>query len=202
MNICLNCGKPMEMRTVVQLYCSKKCREEYYRSKDRKVTEANWPSVTFACAKCGTVVTTRPEIRDRRTRFCSAACEKAYFRHPPWEIKRKTLLFVGPPKPKIFNCAECGKRVVIPPGDKDRRWRFCSPGCCQTFWNAPELRRTFPSVMRRRAHLFEPRACAFCGKEYVPGNDQTTIHKRKYCSAECAKQAARARKRTVHAVAS
>lgn len=197
MNICLNCGKPMEIRTVVQLYCSKKCREEYYRSKDRKVTEANWPSITFACAKCGTVVTTRPDIRDRRTRFCSAACEKKYYRHPPWEIKKTELLFAGPPKPRIFDCAECGKHVVIPMVGKDRRWRFCSYECCQKYWNSPELRRNFPSTLRRRAHLFVPRVCACCGQEYIPGNDQATIHRRKYCSKECAKMARRERRKVV-----
>ena len=93
MSNCLNCGKPMEMRTVVQLYCSRQCQQEYYRAHKRDVVAARWPSITFTCAKCGRTITTAPGTADRRTRFCSVGCEKKYWRHPPQDSKPHNQTF-------------------------------------------------------------------------------------------------------------
>ena len=76
---CLNCGEYFSELTVTQRYCCTKCGAQYRR----KHTVA-WPSISFDCAKCGRHVVTDGR-RDMRTRFCSAACEKRYWRHPPYE---------------------------------------------------------------------------------------------------------------------
>lgn len=44
-----------------------------------------YPSITFNCAKCGRTVVTEEGSGDKRTRFCSESCERAYWRHPPYE---------------------------------------------------------------------------------------------------------------------
>lgn len=37
--------------------------------------------IAFRCAQCRRLVVTDPEKNDKRFRFCSQACEKAYWRH-------------------------------------------------------------------------------------------------------------------------
>lgn len=77
---CRCCGEEFAPRTVTQVYCSKRCREAGCR---RGLTR--FVPLTFACAKCGKTVVTEPSRRDKRSRFCSARCEKKYWRHPPHE---------------------------------------------------------------------------------------------------------------------
>ncbi len=88
---CRNCGKEFFEKTVMQKYCSVKCQQIYRRTHD---LNAESPAITFSCAKCGKVVTTEPGTGDRRMRFCSAVCEKKYWRHPHWE--RKGTMFNAP----------------------------------------------------------------------------------------------------------
>ena len=77
---CAFCGAEYQPRSVVQKYCCTSCQKKAkYRGMVRYL------SVTFQCAKCGKTVVTDPESRDRRSRFCSAECEKRYWRHPPHE---------------------------------------------------------------------------------------------------------------------
>lgn len=56
-----------------------------------------FPSITFLCANCHCVVTTDSHLQmDKRTRFCSAKCEKNYWRrvtrHPARERKGNTMM--------------------------------------------------------------------------------------------------------------
>ena len=78
---CLECGKEFVERTVIQKYCSKKCGDIF-----RKTHKILSPSITFRCAKCGKLVVTEDGTSDKRSRFCSAVCEKKYWRHPPYEF--------------------------------------------------------------------------------------------------------------------
>ena len=88
---CHNCGKEFNPSTVVQKYCSAKCRNQYTRSHN--MNDEN-PSITFTCAQCGKVVVTESGTGDRRSRFCSAICERRYWRHPHWE--REGTMFNAP----------------------------------------------------------------------------------------------------------
>ena len=78
--ICPNCKEEFTPRTVVQIYCSRRCGYQYRAKHEVN----NWPSISFNCAKCGRLVVTDGK-RDMRTRFCSQSCEKNYWRHPPHE---------------------------------------------------------------------------------------------------------------------
>lgn len=195
MSNCLNCGKPMEMRTVVQLYCSKRCQMEYYRTHKREAIDARWPSITFNCAKCGRTVTTEPGSDDRRTKFCSPECEKKYWRHPPWEVRRTSVWVDRPPAhPKIFACAECGKRVVTNPDEGDRRWRFCCKEHCDKYWHKLENTLHRPSVQRMLAErwkrLSTPFVCKTCGKIVIPAEVPEARRRRAYCCEACARKKA------------
>lgn len=79
---CLQCGAEFTPRTVIQKYCSTKCKYRYYSRHD---VNTDYPSITFTCAQCGKTVVTEGGVKDKRTRFCCAACEKKFWRHPPWE---------------------------------------------------------------------------------------------------------------------
>lgn len=79
---CRQCGEEFTPATVVQKYCSRLCKERYYRHHD---INAEYPSITFTCAQCGRTVVTEGGAKDKRTRFCCASCEKKFWRHPPWE---------------------------------------------------------------------------------------------------------------------
>ena len=85
-NICLNCGERFSAGSVHSLYCSPECGYEY-RKKHSKVERDKLlhPSITFTCAKCGKQVVTEEGSKDKRTRFCSKSCERAYWKHPPHE---------------------------------------------------------------------------------------------------------------------
>lgn len=82
---CRECGAVFEMRTVTQKFCSGKCCRDWHNRNRREGIRPERRSITFRCAnpKCGRIVETETERRDMRTRFCCAACEKAYWRHPP-----------------------------------------------------------------------------------------------------------------------
>ena len=95
MTKCINCGELIENAAPDQFYCSSRCAY-MFRRHHREEVLFRWPSVTFACAKCGRVVTTAPGPVDKRTRFCSAECEKKYWRHPPYDVEARTQVFRSP----------------------------------------------------------------------------------------------------------
>lgn len=70
---CLECGKDILLRSVNQLYCSRRCGERYRRKNKGKI---KYPSIAFLCSQCGKKVVTEEGSSDRRTRFCCAECEK------------------------------------------------------------------------------------------------------------------------------
>lgn len=79
---CLNCGEKYTELSVTQKYCCEKCGDQYRRRNKGKLL---YPSITFNCSQCGKEVTTEEGSKDMRTRFCSASCEKKFWRHPHWE---------------------------------------------------------------------------------------------------------------------
>lgn len=80
--ICKQCGNPFVALSVNQIYCSKSCGNKYRRKHS---IQDNYPVIEFNCSKCGRHVITDGTPKDKRTRFCSHECEKAYWRHPPYE---------------------------------------------------------------------------------------------------------------------
>lgn len=80
---CEYCGAEFAPLSVNQLYCSPSCKYKWYRQNPGGA-KRHFPSVTFNCSQCGRTVVT-DGARDKRTRFCSASCEKKFWRHPHWE---------------------------------------------------------------------------------------------------------------------
>ena len=82
---CKCCGWEFEAARN-QIFCSQECI--WYGRKD--ANPEGKPA--FTCAKCGRLVVV-DEKHDRRTRFCSAECEKRYWRHPPHEQTTQNINF-------------------------------------------------------------------------------------------------------------
>lgn len=77
---CPCCKDEFTPLTVVQKYCSIECGRLY-----RQKHSVRYPAITFSCAWCGRSVTTEEHTGgqpDKRTKFCSVACEKKFWRHP------------------------------------------------------------------------------------------------------------------------
>jgi DNA-directed RNA polymerase subunit RPC12/RpoP/endogenous inhibitor of DNA gyrase (YacG/DUF329 family) len=87
---CLNCGTEFTALSINQKYCCTTCGARY-RWKNRG--KLLYPSVTFSCSHCGKTVVTESGSGDMRTRFCSAVCEKKFWRHPHWENTSNRINF-------------------------------------------------------------------------------------------------------------
>lgn len=82
-NRCVNCGV-CKLPGVTTVLCDA-CRERKRAKRREKYEFVIYPQITFTCAKCGITVATETDRLDKRTRFCSALCERRYWRHPPKE---------------------------------------------------------------------------------------------------------------------
>ncbi len=81
-NVCLYCKTEFTPLSVTQKYCSRSCGDKYRRRHKGEILN---PSVTFNCSQCGRTVVTEEGNQDMRSRFCSASCERKFWRHPHWE---------------------------------------------------------------------------------------------------------------------
>lgn len=79
---CLNCGDYFTALTVTQKYCCSQCGKQYRKLHKGEML---YPSIIFNCSQCGKTVVTEEGSGDMRSRFCSASCEKKFWRHPHWE---------------------------------------------------------------------------------------------------------------------
>lgn len=79
---CLNCGSEFSKRAANQLYCCRKCGDEYRKEHNINIL---YPSLSFNCSECGHMVVTEYGYKDKRTRFCSRECERKFWKHPHWE---------------------------------------------------------------------------------------------------------------------
>ena len=84
-NRCAWCGKPFQRNTDYQIFCSHACGDRSRNARNAKKIDyyarALRDSLTFECANCGKSVTTTPEDGDKRSKFCSAQCEKTYWKY-------------------------------------------------------------------------------------------------------------------------
>ena len=81
--ICPTCGKNFipEVGAQQRVYCSYACRVMGYKTNG---AYHNRPTHRFNCAHCGKLVEAYGD--DRRQKFCSAHCEKLYWKHPRKKI--------------------------------------------------------------------------------------------------------------------
>lgn len=79
---CAACSRPFIPRRRDQRYCCEACRRLGYRQGlcDHRDEEADTAIRAFSCAQCGKLVkVTVPG--DKRQKFCSARCERLYWKH-------------------------------------------------------------------------------------------------------------------------
>lgn len=95
---CLMCGMTFEKRTSYHRYCSDACRNKAQtRGLKRQHATAAFSAYEFDCRNCGDhIIVMDPD--DHRSVYCSATCEKAYWRrvskkptaltvHYAWEMQ-------------------------------------------------------------------------------------------------------------------
>ena len=83
--VCAVCGREFTADRVTQKYCSSYCRRYAHRhGANNHVRSSRKKEAlrTFRCLKCGKLVRVT-EPTDRRIKFCSAHCERLY-----WKDKR------------------------------------------------------------------------------------------------------------------
>lgn len=128
---CPVCGTFFLADRSTQRYCSAACRKKDYRKHSRHdgAPPESAPVLrSFQCRKCGkTVAVTDP--RDMRSKFCSAHCEKLYWKH-----KKKTE---PESESYTFRCKQCGALVTVTEA-RDRRTAFCSEECRKRWHSAQQ----------------------------------------------------------------
>ncbi|WP_300626350.1 hypothetical protein [uncultured Megasphaera sp.] len=133
--ICPVCGKEFEADRITQKYCSNYCRRYAHRhgvndhgrsSRKKEALRA------FHCLKCGKLVRVT-EATDRRTKFCSAHCERLYWKHSE-KVKSQTIRHA-------FHCRNCGTYVEIT-DPYDRRIAFCSTACRLRWFSLHRSKKT------------------------------------------------------------
>lgn len=78
---CINCNKYFEQQAVNQKYCSQRCKKQYYRKTTKEERQEMWiTNDSFNCSHCGKLVVKDTTKIDMRTRFCSNACCKKYWK--------------------------------------------------------------------------------------------------------------------------
>lgn len=81
--VCAVCGQEFIADRVTQKYCSSYCRRYAHRhGANNHVRSSRKKEAlrTFRCLKCGKLVRVT-EPTDRRIKFCSAHCERLYWKH-------------------------------------------------------------------------------------------------------------------------
>lgn len=119
---CLVCGKAFAADRITQKYCSPFCRRYAHRhgmNDHAPARQGTEPLRTFRCVRCGVLVKVT-DRNDRRQKFCSARCERLYWKHAPKKLSR--------PVRRIFTCRHCGTEVRVV-DSRDKRTVFCSPEC-------------------------------------------------------------------------
>ncbi len=134
---CLVCGAVFIAERISQKYCSALCRRYAHRyglNDHAAVSEGEPVLRAFHCVKCGQLIRITDSC-DKRTKFCSARCERLYWKHS----KKARSCAVD----RTFYCRNCGVFVEVTEA-KDRRTLFCSADCRKQ-WFSRRRRRTKPT---------------------------------------------------------
>lgn len=126
--ICPVCGKEYTADRITQKYCSAFCRRYAHRHGANNHVRAprKKPSLrVFRCLKCGRLVRVT-DGADKRTKFCSAHCERLYWKHSKY-VQSVVIQ-------RSFTCRQCGTFVEVTEA-KDRRTAFCSVACREKWFS-------------------------------------------------------------------
>lgn len=132
---CPVCGKEFEAGRITQKYCSAYCRRYAHRhgvNNHGRSSRKKEALRTFRCLKCGRLVRVT-ESTDRRTKFCSAHCERLYWKHSK-NVRSQAIRH-------SFHCRNCDTFVEITE-PYDRRTIFCSAACRQHWFSLHRRKHT------------------------------------------------------------
>ena len=105
------------------------------------VAEKGSPAYLFRCLKCGKLVRVT-EPTDRRIKFCSAHCERLYWKHS----KKVSSVVIR----RAFQCRNCGTLVEITE-PKDKRTTFCSQACREKWFSLHRNKNTLHVNVKRNS---------------------------------------------------
>ncbi len=139
---CPVCGKSFTAERSTQRFCSRACQLLAYRHQQRKHKEYTGGKIIrqFRCLECRAVIRVT-STDDKRTKFCSSHCERAYWKHSKENGVRSQAVL------RTFRCRQCGS-VVIVTEPKDRRLSFCCADC-RIKWNSHARSMTSVGTHRR-----------------------------------------------------
>ena len=144
---CPVCGTVFIAGRRTQKYCSPFCRRYAHRyGLIERVVSADGANAlrTFQCVRCGKIISVTDE-RDKRTKFCSAHCERLYWKHSQ-HVKPRAVA-------RTFRCRNCGILVKVSDA-KDKRTAFCS-AACRIQWFSLH-RKTHARHDTKRRNTYEP----------------------------------------------
>lgn len=127
-DICAACGREFTAGRVTQKYCSAYCRRYAHRhgaNNHKRTAQEKTALRVFRCLKCGNMVRVT-ETTGRRVKFCSARCERLYWKHS----NKVSSVVIR----RTFSCRNCGTMVEVTEA-KDRRTAFCSPACREKWFS-------------------------------------------------------------------
>lgn len=139
-----------------------------------------------ACMDCGKIV--RMHIKSKRCPDCQRLANQAADRASKRRAYRGEARSLG----STDSCARCGQPYTVTCG----RQRYC-PDCAQSAWRENDRKasrdlarerlqdpayRAEHYARRRKIGWNSPRACAICGKEYIPNQSRSMT-----CGGACAK---------------
>lgn len=134
---CVVCGSPFMADRITQKYCSPACRRHAHISG---LNVHNGPkrgkSVirVFRCLKCGKLVEVA-DPKDKRIKFCSAHCERLYWKHSKGNKVRAGMV------QRSFACRCCGAVVNVTEAN-DKRTSFCSDTCRKRWFSRHRKKRS------------------------------------------------------------
>lgn len=142
--VCAVCGQEFIADRVTQKYCSSYCRRYAHRhGANNHVRSSRKKEAlrTFRCLKCGKLVRVT-EPTDRRIKFCSAHCERLYWKHS----KKVSSVVIR----RSFQCRNCGTFVEITE-PKDKRTIFCSQACREKWFSLHRNKNTLHVSVKRNS---------------------------------------------------
>ncbi len=142
--VCAACGREFTADRVTQKYCSSYCRRYAHRhGANNHVRSSRKKEAlrTFRCLKCGKLVRVT-EPTDRRIKFCSAHCERLYWKHS----KKVSSVVIR----RAFQCRNCGTFVEITE-PKDKRTTFCSQACREKWFSLHRNKNTLHVNVKRNS---------------------------------------------------
>lgn len=200
---CRQCHAPLAPPR--KKWCSDTCRAKFNYHADPEKARARWhetrdftPRPPFDCASCGVRCVPGENVGRRASRFCSLKCRGQWHRQygkPPDRSKYKYKYKYKAKPPPVASklawvtCGTCSAAVVVHPkiGRPLGGWRRAA-----TQWHCPDC----PWWPDNQTNTWTAGRCVRCDAPYLV---RDTRGDAAYCSSQCARGAAKDRRRSAGA---